>query len=178
MARFFIWLLAVAALVGATGGASFGAGRAYEARQVPPAPTGPTSALSGSVRTPFAGSASGAIGAPNTGPGRATVGVVSKIEGQMLTITTVDNQSVSVSVPTDAPITHQTAITLSEVAVGVRVSVTPQGNAQAGGQLVAQSIAVVPDGQTGGRGGAQGAPGGGANRGTGGAASTPTPASR
>lgn len=179
MARNFTWLLAVAALIGVTGGASFGAGRAYEARQATPVATSQASALSGGARTPFAGSGGGQIGGPNGGFGRPTIGVVSKVDGQTLTLTTPDNQSVAVSVPVDAPITHQTAIPLSEIAVGARVSVIAQGAAQAGSPVVAQSIAVVPDGQGGGRGGGQGAPGGGGpNRGAGGAASTPTPAPR
>ena len=167
MAQYFRWLLVIAAIVGVVGGASFGAGRVYEARQVTPVPATPASSAGTSARTPFAG--------PN-GAGRPTTGVVAKVEGQTLTVTTADNQTVTVTVPSDAPISRQATIPLTDLAVGTRVSVVSQATPSAGGAIVAQSVAVVPDGVGGGRGGPGG---GGANRGASpDAQATPTPATR
>ena len=164
MARYFGWLLIFAAVVGVTGGASFGAGRAYEARQVTPVAT---TAAGAAARTSFAG--------PN-GASRPTNGVVSKVEGQTLTITTADNQSVTVTVPADAPISRQAPISFTDLSVGTRVSVVSQATPLAGGAIVAQSVAVVPDGVGGGRGGPGG---GGATRGASpDGQATPTPATR
>ena len=184
MAGFFKWLLAVAALVGATSGAAFGAGRAYESRQATPISATPVGASGAPARSQLALNTSG----PMPGMGRPTAGTVSKIDGQTLTVTTLDNQTVTVTVPADAPITRQATVALGDVAVGQRVSVVPQGTPTTSGAIVAQSVAVMPDGPSGGRAGNQGGQGGGAQggqgaggqgRGPGGNVQpTPTPSSR
>jgi hypothetical protein len=109
-----------------------------------------------------------------------TVGTVLKVEGTTLTVTTLDNQTVSVIVPADAPISRQSTVALGDLAIGNRVSVVAQGTPQAGGAIVAQSVAVVPDGPGGGRGAGQaGQGGGGPGRGAGNAPdAVPTPPSR
>jgi hypothetical protein len=168
MARYFGWLLVFAAIIGVVAGSAFGAGRFYESRQATSVVASPSGAA---ARTPFAGP----NGGPTGGAGRPVTGVVAKVEGQTLTVTTADNQSVTVNVPGGAPITRQAAITLTDITVGSRVAIVPQGTPSAGGETVAQSVAVVPDGSGGGRG----AGGGGSGRGASGdVQSTPTPSTR
>lgn len=196
MARSFGWLLVIAAICGGASGAAFGAGRAYEVRVATP-----VAATSGAASTPRAGAggaqatgsgqAASASGAPAAGAGtnasggafgaggRATVGTVTKVDGQTLTLTTADNQVVTVTIPAEVTITRQAPVALADVAVGSRVSVV-SGGAQ-GAPPVVQSVAVLPDvagGVAGGRGpgGPGGAQGAGQGRGQAGAPGNQAPA--
>lgn len=186
MARNFGWLLVIAAILGGSAGGAFAAGRTYESTRGPATPGGARVLVTG-------GAASGAPGpggqaaqanpaaavvqsnpaapvaavAPSgPGAGRATIGTVTKVEGQVLTVTTAENQSVVVTVPSEVPVMRQAQVAMADVTVGMRVSVIAQGQAgQGGGPVTAQAVSVMPDGQGGnvriGQGGqGSGGPGG------------------
>ncbi len=172
-------LLIGIALFGLGWGASFAAGAAWGRRSV--TPPAQAAVIPASQFAPGAQGQLGTPGQPGPGPGgapagaagqgRGTAGTVERVEGQTLVVSGQNGQQVKVTLTDQTQISRQVAGTVADVAPGIRVLVTAQGQPAADGALTAATVSIIPEGAAGavpaGAAPAGGAPGQPARQGAG-----------
>lgn len=138
-------LLLGVAIFGLGWGASFGAGVAFGRRNVTPtvqaaaAPRGEFAPGGGQVQPGQGGSGGTARG--------LALGVVDRVDGQILSLTTANNQQIKVALTDQTLIVQQAPGAVEDLTAGVRVTVQPQqGQPAANGTVTAASITVIPEG--------------------------------
>ncbi len=95
--------------------------------------------------SPDASSPANPRSSPRTGARRGVSGTLTKINGRSLTVTS-DQGTVTVNVASDATIQESTAGTISDLAQGQSLIVI--GSQDAGGNVTAAIIIIMPQGQT------------------------------
>ena len=150
-------LLIAVAIFGLGWGASFGAGIAVGKRSTPAVvQAAGAGAQTGQGQNSQGGAALAGQGAQS----RVTLGTVSGVSGQTLTVSGQNGQDVKVNLTGQTQITKQAAGSPADLTNGTRVTVQAQGQPAADGTITAASVNIVPEGaavfaqgQQGGQGG-------------------------